>query len=254
MTREQHNAACHGVNSDRRTPPFAPLPSGADGWEPQPEQAALLQTAGLLIPSLTHAMSNPLCGVRSVLERLSRKPLQDEAERHLLHLALQQCDQMRLLLRELQEFVAPPSVDPATFALDQSLESVLRLVSKHLRICGCGVEYLRPTRPLLLHGEERRIRLLLMHLLLHGCPDFLEAGGCLHIQTEVDDAKSQLSFHWQLASPQGDLLSQPLPGSGQPPWFESILHQHGGALQVAQRADGLILLTLFFPLPQEEIR
>lgn len=254
MTREQHDAAPNGDRCGCRTPPSSLLPSGADMRQPHPEQAALLLAAGMLVPSLAHELSNPLCGVRSMLERMARKPAQDDAERHLLRLALHQCDQMRLLLRELQEFVAPSSAEGATFALDETLESVLLLVRKQLRICGYSVEFTRPAQPLFFQGAERRIRLLLVHLLLRCCHAPLSEGGRLHIQAGVEGGKTQLILRWQMAPEQSEDLHLALSNDEGAPWFDAILRQHGGKLQLQQRADGLIMQMLSFPLPQEEIR
>lgn len=254
MMREQHDAAANGDSCDSRTPPPAPAPSWPEDEAPHREQAALFQTAGMLVPSLAHELSNPLCGVRSVLERMARKPTQHDAERHLLNLALHQCDQMRLLLRELQEFVAPANTERATFALDQTVESVLRLLRKQLRICGCGVEFTRPAQPLLLRGTESRIRLVLVHLLLRCCHAPLAEGCCLHIQGGIEGSKTQLTLQWQLAPAQNDGLQLALSSSQDTPWLDAILRQHGGELRVQQRADGLIMLMLSFPFPHEEFR
>lgn len=254
MTREQLDAVPFGDSCASAPPRHAPLPACPDALEPHPEQTALLQTMGLLVPSLAHDLSNPLCGVRNVLERLVRKTAQDDAERHLLHLALQQCDQMRHLLRELQEFAAPPNAGRATFALDQSLASALLLVRKQLLRCGCGVEFAPPARPLWLHGEEPRIRLLLVHLLLSCGRTAMPAGSCLHIQAGVEGDATLLCLRWPLAPGPKESPHLPLSGHASAPWFEAILRQHGGVLQTHQQADGLRRLTLSFPLPPEEPR
>lgn len=247
MTREQHDAASNGDSCGGRTSLSTPLPLRPSGQDARREQDALLQSAGLLVPSLVHELSNPLCGVRSVLERMSRKPALEDAERHLLRLAIHQCDQMRLLLRELQQFVIPASADPATFALDQTLKSVLLLVRKHLLSCGYGVEFTQPTQPLPLHGEEGRIRLLLVHLLLRCCNVPAGEGCRLQIQAGIEGCKTQLLLRWHVAPGREDSLQRALSSGEDVPWFDTILHQHDGEVQLHQQSDGLAL-SIQFPL------
>ena len=247
MTREQHDAAPNGDRCGRRTSLSALLPPWPNELDARREQDALLQSAGLLVPSLTHELSNPLCGVRTVLERMARKPAQDDAEHHLLRLALQQCDQMRLLLRELQQFVTPASTDQAPFALDQTVESVLLLVRKQLLSSGYSMEFTQPAQPLLLHGEEGRIRLLLVHLLLRCCHAPVGEGGRLQIQAGVEGRKAQLILCWKMAHGQEENLRRALASDDNSPWFDTILHQHDGEVQLQQRPDGLTL-QIQFPL------
>lgn len=254
MTREQHNAISNSDRRCNRTPPSAPSLPRPEALTPLGEQAAVFQTAGMLAASLAHDLSNPLCGVRSVLERMSRKPTQDDAERDLLRLALQQCDQMRLLLAELQDFVAPASGKLAAFALDRTLESVLLLVRKHLRICGCGVEFSRPATPLVLHGEESRIRLVLAHLLLHCCHAPVDEDSLLHIQAGVEGGRIQLILNWQHVPRQRAICRPPLPAVETTPWFAAILRQHGGELHQQPQNDGSTRLILSFPLHHAEVQ
>lgn len=254
MTRQQHNAISNSDRRCNRPPPSSPSLPRPEALDHLEEQAAVFQTAGMLAASLAHDLSNPLCGVRSVLERMSRKPTPDNAEHDLLRLALQQCDQMRLLLSELQDFVAPASGKLAAFALDWTLESVLLLVRKHLRICGCGVEFSRPATPLVLHGEESRIRLVLAHLLLRCCHAPGDEDSLLHIQAGVEGGRIQLILNRQQVPRQRAICRSPLPAVETTPWFATILRHHGGELHQQSQNDGSTRLILSFPLHHAEVQ
>jgi signal transduction histidine kinase len=62
---------------------------------------------GSLAASIAHEFNNHLCGVRSVVERMARKSELAVAEQGLLELALEQCDRMKRLIRNLKQFDLP---------------------------------------------------------------------------------------------------------------------------------------------------
>lgn len=254
MTREQHNRS----DDDHRHHSFTPPPLPAEPESLQCDLALELaehhKIVGTLSGSLAHELSNPLCGIRSVLERMTRKAALDDAERDLLHLALTQCDHMRHLLHELQDFIAPNSGQQSLFALNQTLDAVLLLTRKHLMICGCTVQLIQPSQPLLLHGEQGRLRQMLVQLLMLACCSEPLSGGChLRIHAGSEGSRTQVVFRFQIDPGSTEHLQQTLTTLCTPSATETsrclhgILHHHGGKLYRQQIAEGIESLTLSLP-------
>jgi hypothetical protein len=122
------------------------------------------RTVGGLMASLAHEFNNPLCGVRSVIERMIRKTNPAEPDRGLLELALEQCERMRRLLQELQSFLPPATDLWGEFDLHAALDAVLLLLNKHLQLCGVSVrtEY---SPPLMVRGVNNQLKHLLLLLI-----------------------------------------------------------------------------------------
>lgn len=259
MTREQYNTGSDAHRRCSLTPPPPPLPPPPALAEADREQTEKCRVVSMLTASLAHELSNSLCGVRSVLERMARKPAVGDTEGDLLRLALTQCDHMRHLLHELQDFIAPHSGQRAPFALDQTLDTVLLLLRKHLLICGCTVQFVRPAQPLLLHGEESRLRQMLVHLLMLACCREPLAGGCrLRIHAGSEGNWTQVIFRFQIDPSALECLQQTLAILCTPSATEAtrclhaILHHHGGELYRQQIADGGETLILSLPTPPNE--
>jgi nitrogen-specific signal transduction histidine kinase len=256
VTREQHNRRDDDHRRHSLTPPAEPESLEYDlAWE-QAEQHTII---GALSGSLAHELSNPLCGIRSVLERMVRKPALDDAERDLLHLALRQCDHMRHLLHELQDFIAPNSGQQSLFALDQTLDTVLLLMRKHLTICGCTVQFIRPPQPLLLYGEQSRLRQMLVQLLMLACCRKPLSGGChLRIHADCTGSRTQVAFRFQINPGATEHLQQLLTTLCTPSATEAtrclhgILHHHGGELYRPQITEGIESLILSLPTHRNE--
>ena len=70
-------------------------------------QMERLSAIGALAASIAHEFNNPLCGVRSVVERVARKSELAAADQSLIELALENCDRMKRLIRDLQQFNRP---------------------------------------------------------------------------------------------------------------------------------------------------
>jgi len=261
VTREQHKRR----DNDHRRCSSSPL---RPPWPPQPEleesdlereQTEKNNIVGLLSGSLAHELSNPLCGIRSVLERMARKPSLDDTERDLLHLALTQCDHMRHLLHELQDFVAPASGQRSLFSLDQTLDAVLLLLRKHLHICGCTVQLVRPSQPLLLHGEQSRLRQMLVQLLMLACCRDPLGNGChLRIHAGNEGNSTQIIFRFQIEPETTERFQQTLTTLCTPSatkvtrCLHAMLHHHGGELYRQQIAEGSETLILSLPTHRSE--
>ena len=146
-------------------------------------QAERLGAIGSLAASIAHEFNNPLCGVRSVLERIARKSELVSTDQGLMELALENCDRMSRLIRDLQQFNRPFSDERKDFDLHRAIDSVLMLVNKHLKVRRAVVCRDFDNEPLTLNGSENQIKQVLLNLIKNSGEALPETGGEIRIQT-----------------------------------------------------------------------
>lgn len=147
-------------------------------------EAEKLSAIGSLAGSLAHEFNNPLCGVRSVVERMARLSGLAPADQGLLGLALEECDRMARLIKDLQQFNLPYSDVRQTFDLHRAIDSVLVLLNNHLKGRKAKVRRQYAGAPLSLVGVENQIKQVLLNL-LKNCSEALPAtGGSITIETK----------------------------------------------------------------------
>lgn len=146
-------------------------------------QAEKLSAIGSLAASITHEFNNPLCGVRSVVERMARRSGLDTADQSLLTLALEECDRMTRLIKGLQQFNQPFTDSRETFDLHPAIDSVLLLLNKHLKSRKALLHQAYASGPMRIVGAENQIKQVLLNL-LRNCSEALPVtGGTIGITT-----------------------------------------------------------------------
>jgi len=149
-------------------------------------RAEQLRAIGSLAASIAHEFNNPLCGVRSVVERMARKSELAVAEKSLLELALAQCDRMKRLVRNLQQFNPPFPDARKDFELHPVIDSVLLLLKRHLKIRKAAVCKEYAAGVLRLTGVENQIKQVLLTLIKNSGEAMAEAGGEIRVLTRRD--------------------------------------------------------------------
>lgn len=94
--------------------------------------AEKLGAIGKLSASIAHEINNPLFGIRNVLERLKEKADLDHDNMEFAELAVQECDRIKNLIKDLQDFNRPTSGIFMPIDLHQSIENMLLLLRKEL--------------------------------------------------------------------------------------------------------------------------
>lgn len=229
----------------------------------QPEASAIesekLKLAGLLAGSITHDLNNPLCGVHSVLERFARKSDLADTEQYLLQLALQQCEQMKLLLRDVQEFIHASSHEQSLFDLGPVVKTVLRLVHKQLKLSQIVVHPLIGQEPIMLMGCKDQIKLMLLQLFVAVCRK-LDGSRC-EIALKAQPERKWLRLMWQFQGPQegtAGRLKHLLAELTQTDCIldrgvgmaHAILELHGGTIHLSASAQGPEVMVLSLPIEQ----
>ncbi|MBM9537867.1 sensor histidine kinase [Desulfobulbus alkaliphilus] len=182
--------------------------------------AEKMRSVGALIGAIVHEFNNPLCGIRSVLARLSRKLDLETGDRDLLRLALEQCDRMGILSRELQRFERPFSDIREVFDLHRVIDSVLLLLNKHLKVRKATVRKEYADGVLLLVGVENQIKQVLFNLIKNSGEALLATGGEISIHTARQGALVSI----MIADTGGGISAEQLPHLFEP----SFAGKHSG--------------------------
>lgn len=213
---------------------------------------------GALAGSLAHELNNPLCGVNAFLERLSRKATLSAPEQQLLDLALEQCSRMKSLLKDIQDFVSQAPQKQVQFDLVESLETVLRLLQKQLKLAGMQVHLPELPFPVLVYGNQQQIRQMLLHLFFAALKGLNDAEGEISLQLIPHSAVVRLVLQFQVAGHcQAQLVHlfthffcAQLPLDSDIAIVHSILELHAGRMQATEPVQGIGALALTLPTEQ----
>lgn len=91
-----------------------------------------LSAIGKLSASIAHEINNPLFGIKNVLERLREKGNLSEDNREFADLAVQECDRIRDLIKDLQNFNRPTSGVMTPVNLHKTIDDILLLSKKSM--------------------------------------------------------------------------------------------------------------------------
>ena len=94
--------------------------------------AEKLSAAGKLSASIAHEINNPLFGIRNVLELLKGKGSLNANNLGLAELAIQECDRIKGLIRDLQDFNRPTTGVMTSIDLPNTIDNILMLAKKEM--------------------------------------------------------------------------------------------------------------------------
>ncbi|MGD9949574.1 MAG: histidine kinase dimerization/phospho-acceptor domain-containing protein [Desulfobulbus sp.] len=217
-----------------------------------------LKLVGSLAGSLAHDFNNPLCGIRSVLERFARKSELPEAEKHLLQMALQQCERMKIQLQDVQDFIYASPHKLSRFDLRAVIAVVLRLMHKQLKLSQVVVYPACEQEPVMLEGNEDQVKQMLLYILAASCRGL--AGSQCEVSLQLLREGNVLRLLWRFQVEEGAVkrLEQLFADLAQPnPILDSglvlahaILESHGGTMLQNGAAQGGGVLEFSLPVEQ----
>jgi len=97
----------------------------------QLNQAQRMEAVGRLSASFAHEFGNPLLGVRSVIKDISDRVTMGNSDKHLLKLAYAECERMKVLIRDFQQFQRVSSGEKEHHDIHSILDNVLFFYTKH---------------------------------------------------------------------------------------------------------------------------
>jgi signal transduction histidine kinase len=129
-------------------------------------RADRLATIGELAAGAAHEIRNPLTAIKSSLQYLAEK-CQQETEKKLLGVALQETDRIDEILSALLSFSRPSEIKKEPYDLLGALEESLALLSFQARAAGVEVETKFPAGPVMLHGDKSQVKQLFLNIFLN---------------------------------------------------------------------------------------
>ncbi len=224
----------------------------------QLHHAQKMEAMGKLAASIAHEFGNPLLGIRFALRDVKQRAGISVEDGKLLQLAENECDRMRKLIRDLQQFNRPSTGRKSDFdphrILDETLTLHHNLLSKKQILV--VLDYSR--KPLRLHAVEDQIRQVFINLIINASDAMAAGGGTLTLTTTAD--KEELTVSIQDTgtgiSPQHlEHIFEPFfttksavegTGLGLPVSY-GIVRAHGGRIEV-ESEPGKTIFRVILPL------
>lgn len=149
--------------------------------------AGKLSAIGKLSASIAHEFNNPLFGVINVLSGLRRRVKMEPPDAELLEMALNECNRMKNLIRDLQDFNRPSSGQLAPMDLHKTIDSLLLLCKKDFE--SRNIEIVREYDQRIPHikAVADQIKQVLLNL-LNNAADACEGGGTIRVRTEPGES------------------------------------------------------------------
>ncbi len=151
----------------------------------QLNNAQKMEAVGRLSASFAHEFGNPLMGVRSVIgDMRDRKGLTSE-DRHLLDLAYEECDRMKILIRNFQQFHRNVSVEKERYDLHFILDNVLFFYRKRLETHDVKLRKDYDENLPKVMVKKDQMAQVFLNLIINAVDAMSLSGGILSISTQV---------------------------------------------------------------------
>lgn len=220
--------------------------------------AEKLSAVGQLSASIAHEFNNPLQGVMAVLSGVKRRVSLDTDNAKLVDLALTECNRMKSLIKDLQDFYRPTTGIIAPMDLHDAIDTILLISKKNLR--GKRIRIKKKYTPDLPHIEAvsdqiKQVILNLVNNASYSCGD----DGTIEISTKTLEDKIALSIKDSGKGIKPDNLKHifepfyttkpAVKGTGLGLSVSyGIVKKHGGNIQVESEPDKGATFTVTLPI------
>ncbi len=148
-----------------------------------------LSAIGELSASIAHEFNNPLFGIRTVLGGIKQRAPLDKDDSELVDMAVQECDRMKYLIQDLQDFNRPTSGEMAPLDVHKAIDSILLLFKNEFKQQKIMVEKQYAANLPTIQAVPDQIRQILLNLLRNAGDAIQKGGGTIAITTEILDEK-----------------------------------------------------------------
>ena len=223
----------------------------------QLHHAQKMEAIGKLAASIAHEFGNPLLGIRFALRDVQQRLAEDSEDKKLLHLAENECDRMRKLIRDLQQFNRPSTRQRTVFDLHRILEDILTLNHNFLSKKKITLNRVYDHRALWVSAVEDQIRQVFINLTINAADAMAQKGGTLTIKTALrgNEAKVWVEDSGTGIAPENvGRIFEPFfttkaavegAGLGLPVSY-GIVRAHGGTIEV-QSEPGKTIFSVTLP-------
>ncbi len=142
---------------------------------------------GRLSASFAHEFGNPLLGVRSVIRDISERVPMEKSDQQLLNLAYDECERMKVLIRDFQRFQRSSSGTKENHDIHQILDNVLFFYKRHFEKKNIVLKKKYHNHVPLLYLSKDQIAQVFLNLIMNAVDSMVGVGGILEIATNVTD-------------------------------------------------------------------
>lgn len=143
--------------------------------------AKKMEAVGRLSAKFAHEFGNPLFGVRSVLKDFCNRTDLTTEDSRLLYLAHQECERMRVMIREFQQLYQDSTGAEEIVTLADIIRKVLQNIKQLMEglQVQCSVELTEESRFRILH--KNKLFLVLRNIIVNAVEAMAQTGGRLEI-------------------------------------------------------------------------
>jgi len=153
----------------------------------QLNHAQKMDAVGRLSASFAHEFGNPLLGVRSVIRDISERVPMEKGDQQLLNLAYDECDRMKVLIRDFQRFQRSSSGIKENHNIHQILDNVLFFYKRHFEKNNIVLKKNYSAEIPLLYLSKDQIAQVFLNLIINAVDSMVDVGGVLEIVTGMTD-------------------------------------------------------------------
>ena len=157
--------------------------------------AEKLSAIGKLTASIAHEFNNPLFGIRNVLSGINRRVSLRKDDAELVTMALQECDRIKHLILDLQDFNRPTSGVLAPMDVHKTIDSILLFLKKEFKTKNILTEIHYATNMPNIQAVSDQIKQVLLNLLNNAVGAISDEGGSITLTTEV--VEKEVAIHIQ---------------------------------------------------------
>jgi len=221
--------------------------------------AEKLSAVGKLAASIAHEFGNPIIGIRNYLKGLRKSPAMGDSEREFIDLAIAECQRVRDLISNLQDFNRPSSGTMAPMDIHKAINDMLLFCKKDLKEKGIIVQKdYAPDLPMI-EAVSDQIKQVILNCLNNAAESITASTGQITIKTEVQ--REQIVLHIKDTgrgiSP-SDLMYIFEPFFSTKPAVEGtglglsvsygIIKRHGGEISISDTSEKGTTITITLPV------
>lgn len=222
-----------------------------------------LSAIGKLSASIAHEVNNPLQGIMSVLKGLKKRAIMEEEDRELLHAAIEECDRIKQLIRNLQEFNRPSSCRKSVIDVRKVIDSLLLLHKSEFKTKGIFLEIHHADHLPQIVAIPDQIKQVLLNLLANAADACQHPGDTITVTTWQEGDRVAVAVKDSgigIEPEQIGLIFQPffstkpaVKGTGLGlSVCHGIIKNHGGEISVTSTPGQGATFTVFLPINKGE--
>ena len=218
-----------------------------------------LSAVGRLSASIAHEFNNPLYGIMNVLSGIQKRSPLSEEDNELANLALKECNRIKFLISELQQFNRPSSGVREYFDIHQAMDEILLFHKKEFENKKMRVKKAYGSDVLKIWAVQDQIKQVLVNLFNNAGDAMPAEGGRMTISTDFAEDSVYITVkddgNGILPKNMGKIFepfftTKPAvkgTGLGLPVSF-GIIKSHGGTITVESSPDHGSTFTITLPV------